>query len=246
MSAPIYYLTSFLEDATLSQSGEGEASGFPLLCVEDRDEGAVWKGTATSGTRRLIGTKAGSTAVATMILGEGHGFTGLALTLESSPDGANWTSRATPTPSDGHRAAFAVTDTTALWWRLSWATGGLAYLGELYLTKGATPSKVPTQAGTVLAPVTPVDLQPTRSGRMLLAKLGLQRWGMAYVYTRVSDADRLILAAVEALGKPFYLADHTGTLRLVYLTAPPSYAREFGAVDVWTVTITLAEVEALA
>jgi hypothetical protein len=245
MAAPIYYLSSFLEDAALSLVGEGETSGFPLLCLEDRDEGGLWKGTATSGTRRLVANKAAGTLVNTLILAEGHGFAGIPLTLESSADGSTWTSKATPTPADSHRAAYAVTADTKAWWRLSWSTGGLAYCGEVYLTAGQTTSKVPTQEGTVRQALTPVAQAQTRSGRTLLSKLGLQRWGMTYVYTRISEADRQVLAAAEALGKPFYLADHNGTLHLVFLPTPPEYARAFGAVDVWTTTVRLQEVEAL-
>jgi hypothetical protein len=243
--APVFYLTSFFEDASLSQIGDGETSGFPLLCLEDRDEGGLWKGTATSGTRRIIGNNASAGAVDSLILAEGHSFSGIPLTVESSPDGTTYTTKATITPADGHRARFAVTADTKPWWRLSWSTGGAAYLGEAYLTLGQTTTKVPSQDGTIRYATTPVALAQTRSARILMSRLGLQRWGMKYVYTRVADADRQVIASAEAMGKPFYLADHNGALHLVYFSASPEYARTFGSVDVWTIEVSLAEVEAL-
>jgi hypothetical protein len=239
----VFYPANVFDEATLAVTSERDDG--PKENLADRDVLNPWIAEDTS-AQELTGDKVGNALTPdTLILPGGHGLAGLALVVRSAPDGSSWTSRKTYTPSTDAAVAVALTSTTLVaWWQLQIASGGAAAdLAELYLSLGVSTAKVPSQQGTQLAPITGVSRGETRGGQSYLSQRQTPRWRMTYTWTRISEADRLILDGLWTLARPFYLADHTGALRWVTLVSEPDYAREFGAADVWTAAATFLEAQ---
>src|SRR4029453_18922127 len=133
---PVFYPAHFFEGSTVTVTGE--ATGFSKDNLSDRDIVTLYQDTGTAGTRVLTAHWTSATAapaVNTWIIPAQHGLVGVALSLESSPDGSTWTARDTYTPTTTATIQRAFTAITADWWRLTLMGATVPYLAELFLTQ---------------------------------------------------------------------------------------------------------------
>jgi hypothetical protein len=226
MSRPVFYPTHVLEGSTVTVTGE--TVGFEARHLSDRDVQSLYLDTGFSGTRTILAQWTASDpvpAVDTWIVPAGHGLVGVALSLQSSPDNAAWTTRDTITPVTT-AAIFRPLPGgpyTLAWWRLT-MTGATSapYLSELYLTQGFPVPLSPLLNGTdgLVSDVTRIV---TPGGFVRLGRNWGPRWHASWtlpMWTASQWATALVSVFPIIDAKPFYLTDVDGVLRWVTLEAP--------------------------
>ena len=242
---PVFYPGSFLEESAIFV--DGAAEGFPAEALGDRDIELLWKDTV-GGTRTIRAQwtgVSGPPAVDAWILPAGHGLAGTAVTLQSGPDGASWTTRDSVTPSSsGTLLRTLPAPITAAWWRLVMTTGPAAYLSELYLTAGVALPYAPSMQSLEDGLVGDVTRRITPGGTVRKSRHWGQRWRANWTFIDI-DVPKWeeLLASVYAVleGRFCYLRDHNGIIRFVELREP-AWMGEAAAVSRRDVRVELQEV----
>jgi hypothetical protein len=220
---PVFYPAHFFEGSTVTVTGE--ATGFSKDNLSDRDIVTLYQDTGTAGTRALTAhwtSAMAAPAVNTWIIPAQHGLVGVALSLESSPDGSTWTVRDTYTPTTTATIQRAFTAITADWWRLTLTGATVPYLAELFLTQAVTFPRS-TNYETRDGLISDVQRQVTPGGTVRKCRRWGPRWFAQYTITAIELADwDTLLATTFPLvdARCFYMTDMYGTLRYAELLDP--------------------------
>jgi hypothetical protein len=133
MALPIILYENRFADAT--PTATDTSTGYSVLSLCDDRAYTIWKA-ASTGVKYLTvdcGSAKGADAVA--MIGHNLQTAGIAVSVESSTDNANWTERVAPGVPDLDRAFLGVFDrVSARYWRVKLANGTVApQIGELWL-----------------------------------------------------------------------------------------------------------------
>lgn len=245
-SAPILYGFNLLEEGTVTVANESTAQ--PKERLFDRDIGLTYRSPASTATREIKVNKTGNAEpVTAWVVSSCHGFVGATLTLDSSPDGAAWTTRDTFAPTSCGAIRRSITSVTADWWRLqSTGTTGTIDIGEVLFTKAFTLPKIPAAHGPHHALLGNVARQESLGGHVWKARLGEERWEADWALHNVKTSDRDAVL-------DFFRDDLDGGSKFLYLTDPEGTTRwaewvdaearfEGKPINLWDVTLRFREV----
>jgi len=221
---PVLYPTNVLEGAILTMTPSGAVVGKGTERLVDRDIGLECEDAGIAGQRIWHADQGLAPKPAGTWLLSGTGYAGKTVTLESSPDNAVWTPRASVVP---------VTDTPQ---RVDISGGPFTIrYGRQHLTGPAVPIRLTEwvlSVGVLLKfkPSAPnlregvtsqVTRVPSGTGRTWGIKRGARRWSHQYVMSYSPDVDRLqvlqLLTDLDDGAKACWLLTVTGELRWVVL-----------------------------
>lgn len=222
MPRPIAYPRNILENATVTVTGEVALQPKELLF--DRDTVIPYADSGTSSPRRVTADQGASGPTYpwdTWIVPPGHNLSGLTLTAESSTDMAAWGTEDTFTPSGSLLVLRTIgSPVTKRGVRLGIASpGSPPSFAELFFALKFELPVGPSIGGLASGDLYGRDRKVSRSGHPWnILRFGPQ-WSARYRLADLTVAQRDSLLAMSVIlaggTKPFYLADHDGTVRYV-------------------------------
>lgn len=220
---PALYAENVLEAAILTLTPGGAVAGKGAERLVDRDIGLECEDSGTAGQRiwhadRGVGASSPTVHVWAFA---GAAYTGVLLTLESSPDNSAWTPRGTVTPASDAPQRVVLTPFTVpryVRWHATNPPAPVRFT-EVFLSPEVAFRWKPA-AGSIQEPQQlNVDLVQSASGRAWGVRRGARRWSTSFLMTAAPDTDRtLLLSILDTLldtAKPFWMLTVTSEFRWV-------------------------------
>lgn len=248
---PVLHAVHLLASTTviLSVSGETVAGPRTLLNDYEADAALAWVDSSNVGDRFVKADQgvSGSQAIDAACIPAGHNLAGQTVKLQSSPDNAAWTDRATVVPAgSGAFRLVGVAPWTTRYTRVLMASPAAApSMAELYVTRTVPMPRFIEEGAGFEALIGRTSILQSGPGHKWGAELGTPAWQAQYRVRDLllADRDALRAAYVAAGGgaKPIFLLDADDTLRFVWWLNP---TLSFDFIPVYSFATTLSFEEA--
>jgi len=242
------YGINVLENAILLMTPDGPVTGKGTDRLVDRDVGLECEDQDVTGTRTWHADLGiGTLPEVDSWLFDGSNFTGELLTLESSPDNAAWTPRATITPTeDGPQRVTFTALVSPRYWRWTVVDPSLPLkFTEVFISKQITLRWKPSFQGLREPQIPNLVVIESLSGRTFAAQVGERRWSTQYVMPYSPDTDRLlILEFLDAIldgALPFWLLTVTNEKRWVRMAGDVDFQAADRSLAQWDIPLTFVQ-----
>lgn len=246
---PVIYARNLLEDAILTMLPDGPVAGHGPERLVDRDLGLACEDVGTTGMRVWLADRGLGASAPTVDawLFSGSGYAGETVTLASSPDGLEWTTRGTVVPvDDGPQRVLVTPFASPRYLRVSVVdpTQPIRFT-EIFVSQGVSLTYRPS-ARALHEPVQPMLTRlETASGHEWRIQRGPRRWSTTYRVSAAPTADRVaVLEILDTLAdgaKPCWLWTVLGELRWVYLQGAIEFPAADWTAEAWDVELSFLE-----